>query len=102
MKEYDIFVPLFHNDGRRIDRRVFRFIHRAPLDQFNGVTFFPQPNQGSWRAGGVTYRDRIVVYRVLCRGTAIDREFLVDLKVTLKRELQQEEILIIERDVKTL
>jgi hypothetical protein len=34
-------------------------------DQFGGLTFFPQPNEGFWTVAGVTYRDAIVIYRVL-------------------------------------
>jgi hypothetical protein len=35
------------------------------LEQFDGLTFFPQPNEEYWTLGGVTYRDQIVIYRVL-------------------------------------
>jgi hypothetical protein len=47
----------------------------------------------------ITYRDEIVVYRVISRNPAASREFLRNLKQHLKREFAQEEILIIEREV---
>jgi hypothetical protein len=37
------------------------------LERFEGLTFFPQPNEGFWRMGDVTYRDEIVIYRVLAK-----------------------------------
>jgi hypothetical protein len=46
--------------------------------------------------------DEIVIYRVLASQARTARRFLVELKEDLKRDLKQEEILIIERDVETL
>jgi hypothetical protein len=51
---------------------------------------------------GVTYRDEIVIYRVITSSEQEARRFLSALKERLKEELQQEEILIVERDVETL
>jgi hypothetical protein len=51
-------------------------------------------------AGG-TYRDAIVIYRVLMSDAQEARQFLSALKEPLKEQLQQEEILIVERDVAT-
>jgi hypothetical protein len=72
------------------------------LDQFGGLTFFPQPNEGFWTVAGVTYRDAIVIYRVLTSDAQEARRFLSALKERLKEQRQQEEILIVERDVETL
>ena len=51
---------------------------------------------------GVTYRDEIVIYRVITSDEQAARQFLSDLKEWLKEELRQEEILIVERNVETL
>jgi hypothetical protein len=51
---------------------------------------------------GVTYRDEIVIFRVVASNPRVARRFFRQLKDELKRELQEEEILIIERDVETL
>ncbi len=102
MKEYDVFVPLYYNDGSPIEPDKLLTLKRRVLDQFDGLTFFPQANEGLWRAGGVTYRDEIVIFRILTADAPEAREFLSALKDDLKRELSQEEILIVERDVETL
>lgn len=47
----------------------------------------------------MTYRDQIVIYRVITEDAAGARHFLTTLKEQLKKEFQQEEILIIERAV---
>ena len=102
MKEYDVFVPLYYNDGSPVEPEKLLALKRRLLDQFDGLTFFPQANEGLWRAGGVTYRDEIVIFRILTADAAEARQFLSELKEELKRELNQEEILIVERDVDTL
>src|SRR5437870_7024329 len=60
--EYDLFIPLFYNDGRPIEATKFQALQKWLLEQFGGLTFFPQPNQGLWKMGAVVYRDEIVIY----------------------------------------
>ncbi len=102
MKEYEIFLPLRYNDGTPINTAFIPALRVRLLEQFDGVTFFPQPNEGFWRMGNVTYRDEIVIFRVIAANQRTARRFLRRLKEELKRDLEQEEILIIERDVETL
>jgi hypothetical protein len=102
VKEYDLFVPLYFNDGTPIESRKLRDLQDRLLDEFGGLTFFPQPNQGFWKMGNVTYRDEIIIFRVIVSHVRSARRFLAKLKKELKHELQQEEILIVERDVRTL
>lgn len=102
MKEYDLFVPLFYNDGSPVEQEKIESIGDRLLEQFSGLTFFPQPNQGSWKIGDVTFRDQVVIFRVLTDKTRPARRFLAQFKKQLKKELLQEEILIVERNVETL
>jgi len=102
VKEYDLFVPLYYNDGSPVEAEKLFELKRRLLNQFDGLTFFPQANEGFWRAGGVTYRDEIVVFRILTADAQESRRFLSQFKQDLKKELNQEEILIVERDVETL
>jgi hypothetical protein len=41
VKEYDLFVPLYYNDGRQIESQKFQDLQQQLLDQFGGLTFFP-------------------------------------------------------------
>lgn len=43
-----------------------------------------------------------MIYRVLTSKVRAARRFFAELKADLKRDLRQEEILIVERDVETL
>lgn len=102
MKEYDVFIPLTYNDGSLIEPKRLEEIHQLLLGRFDGLTFFPQPNQGYWNMSGIMYHDEIVVYRVLTENTTSARRFFKKFKEKLKTDLRQEEILIIERDVRTI
>jgi hypothetical protein len=102
VKEYDLFVPLKYNGGSPVEARIFHEPQQALVAQFGGLTFFPQPNQGFWTVGNVTYRDEIVIYRFITTKARVARQFLEKLKAKLKRILRQEEIFIVERDVKVL
>jgi hypothetical protein len=101
VKEYDIFLPLRYNDGSPVEAEKFQQLQAELLERFGGLTYFPQPNQGFWKLGTVTYRDEIVIYRVLT-GSRGARRFLLRLKDRLKEEFAQEEILIVTRNVDAL
>jgi hypothetical protein len=102
VKEYEVYVPVFYNDGTRIERDKRLEIHRRLLNEFEGMTFFSQPTRGYWKFGGVTFRDRILIYRTLAPNALRARRFLRELKDWMKVELQQEAILITEKSVKRL
>ena len=84
MKEYDIFVPLYRNDGSPVEAEKFQKLQEVLLNRFGGLTFFPQPNEGFWRMAGVTYRDEIVIYRVIASAAERSRRFLENLEERLK------------------
>jgi hypothetical protein len=102
VREFDLFIPLNYNDGTPVEGEKLQRLQQRLLAHFAGLTFFPQPNEGYWKLGDVTYRDEIVIYRVLSDDETRARSFLRELKAELKVALRQEEILIVERDVSTL
>jgi hypothetical protein len=102
VKEYDIFIPLYYNDGTPIEPAKFQHLQALLLERFDGLTYFPQPNQGFWKFGNITYRDEIVIYRVISQNPVTSRDFLATLKENLKKQFQQAELLIIEREISLL
>jgi hypothetical protein len=102
VKEYDRYFPLTYNDGTPVEAEKIKGVAKRLLERFGGVTFFPQPNEGLWRMGDVTFRDEIVIFRVLSAKVRDARRFFRALKQELKTELRQEEILVVEKDVETL
>jgi hypothetical protein len=102
VKEFELYVPLSYNDGSAIEDEKIECIGERLLQFFQGLTFYPQRNRGYWKMGGVTFRDEIVLFRVLSEEVRAARRFLRRLKEDLKRDLRQREILVIERTVAKL
>ncbi len=102
MKEYDIYVPLRYNDGSPIEAHKITGIGEQLLKHFGGVTFWPQPGRGLWTKGRVTFRDDIVIFRVLTGEGRFAKRWLRQLKEKLKKDLKQKEILIVGKDAEVL
>jgi hypothetical protein len=102
VKEFDLYIPLRHSDGRKVAPSKLKQIQAELVDQFGGLTNFPQAKLGLWKLGNVVYRDEIVIYRVLSDNSRAATRFLRDLKKKLEADLNQDEILILVRDVKVL
>jgi hypothetical protein len=99
VKEFDVFVPLFYNDGKPVEPSLFQDLQRRLLACFDGLTFFPQPNKGIWKSGDVVYHDEIVIYRVLAEKGGKARRYLSRVKKWMEKAFQQEVVLVIERTV---
>jgi hypothetical protein len=99
MREYELYVPLHYNDGRPIESEKLRKLKTRLVQQFGGLTHFPQENEGIWKVGTFTFRDRIVIFRVLDGETPVGETFFERLKEDLKRDWQQNDVLIISREV---
>jgi hypothetical protein len=97
-----LYVPLFLNDGTPLSDEYIDRLGERLLAHFGGCTFFPQPNKGLWKMGDVVFRDEVVIFRVLTAKVRPARAFFRELKQELLSELEQEAILIVEKDVATL
>jgi hypothetical protein len=102
VREYELYVPLHYNEGSPIEDEKIQVIGESLLEKFGGVTFFPQRNRGAWHMEEVIFHDEIVIFRVLTDNIRAARRFFRTLKERLKRELRQEEILIVEKHVEIL
>lgn len=102
MKEYDIYVPLHNNDGTPIDPAKLPALKKRLVEHFGGLTHFPQENEGLWKVGNFTFRDRIVILRVLTGEPHKAQVFFAELKRELKQTWGQEDMLIVVRDVTTV
>jgi hypothetical protein len=102
MLEYELYVPLHYNDGRLIDPEKLKALKRRLVDQFGGLTHFQQENEGLWKIGDHTFRDRVEILRVLVNDETAARKYFTQLKADLTREWEQQDFLIVTRQVSAL
>lgn len=100
MSEYEIYVPICSANGGRIASSKRNALKKAVIKQFGGLTEFPQKQRGFWKVGEVTFRDQILIWRVLSTKPVLStRKFWSRIKKVLAREWRQEEVLIVRRKV---
>ena len=102
MLEYELYVPLHYNDGRRIDPEKLKALKKRLVDQFGGLTHFRQENEGLWKIGDHTFRDRVEILRVLVNDQGAARKYFTQLKADLTRDWEQQDFLIVTRQVSAL
>lgn len=96
MYRIEIYLPLFYNDGRPIESGKFDITRKELIKKFDGLTAM-QANpdfalEGWWVNQGLTYRDKIVVFRI--DSPELNKRFWARYKTVLKRRFVQEEIYI--------
>lgn len=96
--EYDVYFPMA---GSRAGVELER-TKRVLTDEFGGLTDFRHRSEGTWKIGGVTFRDEVILLRVLGEERDHAREVLRRVACELATALEQEEILIVEREVVAL
>lgn len=102
MKEYELYVPLHYNDGRPVEHEKLASLKRRLVQRFGGLTHFPQSNEGLWKIGSITFRDQVVILRVLASETGKAEDYFRQLKESLRDEWEQKDFLIVAREVSTL
>ena len=100
--EYELYYPLTSESGERSSVATFDATKKRLTEFFGGLTDFRHRSEGSWKFGGVTYRDEIILLRMLTSDRDAAREFLTKLQAELEGSLSEEKILIIEREVQSL
>jgi hypothetical protein len=98
--EFDLYVPLVMSDGGRVSKRKLAALKSLLLSKFGGVTYFPQNNEGLWKFGNVTFRDKIVILRVIATTGKETGEFFDNLKKEIQRDWKQKEVLIVSRQIR--
>jgi hypothetical protein len=100
--EYDVYVPTVSDAGVAYPKSLLEGYKHVLVEHFGGVTDFRHRSEGVWRLGSTTFRDEIVLYRVLTAERASAHTLLQTLQQRMCRELKQREVLVIERQVARL
>jgi hypothetical protein len=96
--EYDLYFPLLGEHGLAELTRIKKEL----TEIFGGLTDFRHRSEGAWKMGGVTLHDEVILLRVLGDDRERARATLQRMGLELQQSLDQEAILIIEREVVAL
>ena len=101
-KEYDVYLPLRYPDGSPVEPEKIAGIAQRVRDQCGGLLRVSRRQDEAWRLGGAPHQGEVVILHGITAAGDVVRGFFERLKDDLKSELRQEEILILERDVRIL
>ncbi len=102
MKEFEIYIPLHYNDGSRIEDARILALKKRLIEEFGGLTVFPQQNEGTWQVGTFTFREKIIIARVLSVESRRVSLFFEKLKKKMQKDFGQSEVLIVSRTVEVV
>jgi hypothetical protein len=93
MHVFEIFLPLYDNDGRRFGQHLFGQVREELLDRFGGLTAFSRsPAEGLWASERGTDRDEMVIFEVMADD--FDRGWWSEYRKRLEGQFEQDVILI--------
>ena len=94
MKLFQIFLPLYDNEGRALARDLFTQTLKELTDAFGGATGFTRaPAEGFWETPeGRVKKDDVVVVEVMVDG--VDDAWWIEYRSTLEARFKQETVLI--------
>lgn len=89
-----LLLPLYTNDGHKIDNDTFQTTRRELVDRCGGLTAYNQaPVDGLWKdEPGHTTHDELIIFEVMC--DELDRKWWSDYRHTLEARFGQEELVI--------
>jgi hypothetical protein len=89
-----LLLPLFRNDGRRVEPELFADVRRELIARFGGMTAYARsPAKGIWEPdAGRVERDDIVVYEVMVDD--LDEEWWRAYREALERRFEQQSLVV--------
>lgn len=94
MIRFEILLPLFHNDGSRVDPERFVETDDELVRRFGATSTDTVVVKGKWVYQSMVFEDRLVRVRIDTEDTPENWQFLRDYKEVLKGRFAQLEIWI--------
>jgi hypothetical protein len=97
-----LLLPLYGNDKRPIDRKLFVQVRDELVERFGGLTAYSRaPATGLWQENdGQTTHDEIVIYEVMTE--QLDEKWWSRYRAELERRFQQEALIVRAQEIRVL
>ena len=102
MIRYEILLPLFYNDGRRIEEEKFTETDKELVAQFSATSTDTIIVKGHWIYQSTLYEDKLVRVRIDTEDTPLNLEFIRNYKEILKERFQQLDIWITAQQIEVI
>ncbi|HJT84894.1 MAG TPA: hypothetical protein VJ697_10465 [Nitrososphaeraceae archaeon] len=92
----DIYLPLFYNNNKRIEKLKFVDTFNELVGMFDGCSADQYSILGSWKDphSDALYNDENRIYHIICEDTEENRTILRKYKEKLKERFRQKEIMM--------
>jgi hypothetical protein len=88
-----ILLPLFDNDGRRLESALFHRIREELTARFGGLTAYTRsPAEGLWADQDIVRRDEVVMVEVMV--AELDRAWWGAYRAELEKRLRQQLLIV--------
>ncbi len=102
MIRFEILLPLYYNDGSKIEEEKFLQTHEELIAQFGATSADSIIVKGRWMYQSAIYEDKLVRVRIDAEDTPSNLEFIISYKETLKERFQQLDIWITAQQLEVL
>ena len=102
MIRYEILLPLFYNDGRRIEEEKFIETDQELVARFDATSTDTIIVKGHWIYQSTLYEDKLVRVRIDTEDTPSNLEFIRNYKEILKERFQQLDIWITAQQIEVI
>jgi len=102
MIRYEILLPLFYNDGRRIEEEKLTETDHELVAQFGATSTDAIIVKGHWIYQSTLYEDKLVRVRIDTEDTPSNLEFIRSYKKILKERFQQLDIWITAQQIEVI
>ncbi|HYF44304.1 MAG TPA: hypothetical protein VEA35_17905 [Ramlibacter sp.] len=88
-----IILPLYDNEGRKIDAALYRDVKELLVQRFGGVTAFTRaPAEGLWQQGDRVQKDEVLLYEVMVE--SVDPVWWTRWRQELEARFGQQELVV--------
>ncbi|MFQ6043691.1 MAG: hypothetical protein ACE5PV_22790 [Candidatus Poribacteria bacterium] len=102
MIRYEILLPLFYNDGRKIEEEKFTETDQELVAQFGATSTDTIIVKGHWMYQSTLYEDKLVRMRIDTEDIPSNLEFIRSYKEILKERFQQLDIWITAQQIEVI
>lgn len=94
MRRFEILLPLYYNDGRRIEKEKFTRTDEEFVAEFGATSTDNIVIRGRWKYQSTRYEDRLIRIRIDTEDTPENIAFFTKYKEILKTRFDQKDIWI--------